>query len=54
MPARACWCLRVEDEACDSFLTAYDLFGDIASISDDSEGSAHNDDVMASNVEDEL
>ena len=44
------------DEACDSFLTAYNLFGDIASISDDSEGSALNDsldDVMASDVEDD-
>ena len=34
---------RVVDEACDSFLTAFDLFGDIASISDDSEGSTFND-----------
>lgn len=34
---------RVVDEACDSFLTAFDLFGDIASISDDSEGSTIND-----------
>ena len=44
------------DEACDSFLTAYNLFGDIASISDDSEGLALNDsldDVMASNEEDD-
>ena len=34
---------RVVDEACDPLLTGYDLFGDIASISDDSEGSTIND-----------
>lgn len=47
---------RAVDEACDSFLTAYNLFGDIASISDNSEGLALNDsldDVMASNEEDD-
>ena len=45
------------DEACESFLTAYDLFGDIASISDDSEDSILGDSLdgtMASDVEDNL
>ena len=46
---------RVVEQACDSFLSAYDLFGDIASISDDSEGSICNnslEDLMFSETED--
>lgn len=46
---------RAVDQACDSFLSVHDLFGDIDSISDDSGDSICNDsldDLMVSDVED--
>ena len=46
---------RAVDQACDSFLSVRDLFGDIDSVSDDSEDSICNDsldDLMASDAED--
>ena len=32
---------RAVDEACDTFLSSFDLFGDIASVSDDSDNESH-------------
>lgn len=46
---------RAVDQACDSFLSVHDLFGDIDSLSDDSGDSLCNDsldDLMVSDVED--